>query len=82
ATGAARLGVVVDEPWAAAVLAGTLPTASGYRTVRSLPREEASGLWRAALDGLTALPDVARVWLAPGRRAGSPGAELPGPAAL
>ncbi|MTV44759.1 hypothetical protein GM545_14620, partial [Streptococcus pneumoniae] len=41
ATGAARLGVVVDEPWAAAVLAGTLPTASGYRTVRSLPREEA-----------------------------------------
>lgn len=82
ATGAARLGVVVDEPWAAAVLAGTLPTASGYRTVRSLPREEARGLWRAALDGLTALPDVARVWLAPGRRAGSPGAELPGPAAL
>ena len=33
ATGAGRLGVVVDEPWAAAVLAGTLPTASGYRTV-------------------------------------------------
>lgn len=77
ATGAGALGVVLDEPWAAAVLAGALPTASGYRTVRSLPRDEARGLWRALLAALTALPGVDRLWLAPGRRAASAPADLP-----
>ncbi|MGD6979687.1 MULTISPECIES: hypothetical protein [Citricoccus] len=55
ATGAARLTVLVDEPQAAAVLSGALPTASGYRTVRSIPRSEVRQGWtlvaEAALDG-------------------------------
>jgi len=55
ATGAARLTVLVDEPQAAAVLSGVLPTASGYRTVRSIPRSEVREGWtlvaEAALDG-------------------------------
>ncbi|MCY1159238.1 MAG: hypothetical protein MOP51_2263 [Citricoccus sp.] len=55
ATGAARLTVLVDEPQAAAVLSGALPTASGYRTVRSIPRSEVRQAWTlvadAALDG-------------------------------
>lgn len=81
-TGAARLGVVLDEPWAAAVLAGALPTASGYRTVRALPRDEARGLWRELLQTLTRLPEVAHVWLAPGRRAVADTEGLPGSSAL
>jgi hypothetical protein len=55
ATGVARLTVLVDEPQAAAVLSGALPTASGYRTVRSIPRSEVRQGWtllaEAALDG-------------------------------
>jgi hypothetical protein len=55
ATGAERLTVLLDEPQAAAVLAGALPTASGYRTVRSIPRSEVRQGWtlvaEAALDG-------------------------------
>ncbi|MDI3331975.1 MAG: hypothetical protein QJR09_14775 [Micrococcus sp.] len=54
ATGAGRLTVLVDEPQAAAVLSGALPTASGYRTVRSIPRSEVRQGWtlvaEAALD--------------------------------
>lgn len=67
ATGAARLGVVLDEPLAAPVLAGELATASGYRTVRSMPRDEARAAWRAALaDLLGAGAD--HVWLDPHAR--------------
>jgi hypothetical protein len=55
ATGAERLSVLVDEPQAAAVLSGALPTASGYRTVRSIPRSEVRQGWalvaEAALGG-------------------------------
>lgn len=67
-TGARRLGVVLDEPWTAAVLAGTLPTASGYRTVRSLRRDEARTLWRDLLEALTDRAEVQDVWLAPAPR--------------
>ena len=66
-TGARRLGVVLDEPWAAAVLAGALPTASGYRTVRSMPRDEARHVWRELLTGLMARGGIEDAWLAPGR---------------
>jgi hypothetical protein len=55
ATGTPRLTVLVDEPQAAAVLSGALPTASGYRTVRSIPRSEVRHGWtlvaEAALEG-------------------------------
>lgn len=64
ATGAGQVGVVVDEPLAAAVLAGKLATASGYRTVRSLPRDEARAAWRDALADLAGA-GADRVWLDP-----------------
>jgi hypothetical protein len=76
ATGAARLTVVVDEPQAAAVLSGALPTASGYRTVRSIPRSEVRQGWtlvaEAALDG--GATDVA---YAPGRHGAVEGWDWP-----
>ncbi|WP_285726252.1 hypothetical protein [Psychromicrobium xiongbiense] len=46
ATPGTRLTVVVDEPEAARALAGMIPTVSGYRSLRSVPRSEAQLLWR------------------------------------
>lgn len=48
----ARLVVQVDEPAIAAVLAGTIPTASGYRTLRAVAASEARESWRQVLDAL------------------------------
>lgn len=50
----ARLVAQVDEPDIASVLAGTIPTASGYRTLRSVPGQEVSELWRVVVDALHA----------------------------
>jgi hypothetical protein len=50
----ARLVVQVDEPDVAAVLAGTIPTSSGYRTLRAVPSSEARESWRVVLDALRA----------------------------
>ncbi|MBD1537410.1 hypothetical protein HC749_04395 [Arthrobacter sp. S13_S34] len=50
----ARLVVQVDEPEIAAVLAGTIPTSSGYRTLRAVPASEARESWRLVLDALRA----------------------------
>ncbi|MGO4234883.1 hypothetical protein [Pseudarthrobacter sp. YAF2] len=50
----ARLVVQVDEPAIAAVLAGTIPTASGYRTLRAVAASEAREAWRLVLDALRA----------------------------
>ena len=49
-------GIVVqlDEPDISSVLAGTIPTASGYRTLRSIPGEEVTGSWRLVIDALRA----------------------------
>ena len=44
----ARLVVQIDEPEIASVLAGTIPTSSGYRTLRSVPGQEADRLLAAA----------------------------------
>lgn len=44
--------VQLDEPDIASVLAGTIPTASGYRTLRSIPGEEVTGAWRLMIDAL------------------------------
>lgn len=48
----ARLVVQIDEPDIASVLAGTIPTSSGYRTLRSVPGQEATESWRLLIDAL------------------------------
>ena len=48
----ARLVVQLDEPDIAPVLAGTIPTSSGYRTLRSVPGQEATELWRVVIEAL------------------------------
>ncbi|WP_413248125.1 hypothetical protein [Sinomonas flava] len=48
----ARLTVQLDEPDAARVLAGLLPTASGYRTLRAVPGHEARAAWSLLADAL------------------------------
>ena len=51
-TGAGPLTVVVEEPAAAAVLGGAVPTASGYRTLRAVDRQEAGKHWKVLVQGL------------------------------
>ena len=41
----AALTLQIDEPGVAAALAGTIPTASGYRTLRSIPASELRQAW-------------------------------------
>ncbi len=41
----AALTLQVDEPAVARVLAGTIPTSSGYRTLRSIPTAELRRVW-------------------------------------
>ena len=48
----ARVLVQLDEPSLPAVLAGTLPTASGWGTVRSVPAPDAQDLLRDLASGL------------------------------
>lgn len=48
----ARLVVQLDEPDIAAVLAGTIPTASGYQTLRSLGRQEVTESLRLVVKAL------------------------------
>jgi hypothetical protein len=50
----ARVLVQLDEPSLPAVLAGTLPTASGWGTVRSVPAPDAHDLLRDLVSGLGA----------------------------
>lgn len=50
----ARLVVQVDEHDIAAVLAGTIPTASGYRTLRAVAASEARESWRLVIEALRA----------------------------
>ncbi|GAB3263482.1 uroporphyrinogen decarboxylase/cobalamine-independent methonine synthase family protein [Arthrobacter pigmenti] len=42
--------VQLDEPEIGRVLAGAIPTASGYRTLRSVPEPEVLAAWRAAAE--------------------------------
>lgn len=48
----ARLVVQLDEPDIAAVMAGTIPTSSGYRTLRSVAGSEVTESWRLVVDAL------------------------------
>jgi hypothetical protein len=50
----ARLVVQIDEPDIAAVLAGTIPTSSGYRTLRSIPGQEVTDSWQLVIDAVRA----------------------------
>jgi hypothetical protein len=50
----AGIVVQVDEPDIASVMAGTIPTASGYRTLRSVSGEEITGSWRLLVEALKA----------------------------
>jgi hypothetical protein len=63
----ARLVVQIDEPDVASVLAGTIPTSSGYRTLRAIPGQEATESWRlligafreaGAVETVVAVPEV------------------------
>ncbi|WP_415857063.1 hypothetical protein, partial [Sinomonas sp. G460-2] len=49
---ATKLTVQLAEPEAAKVLGGLLPTASGYRTLRSLPISEARAAWSQLAEAL------------------------------
>ena len=48
----ARLVVQLDEPDIAAVLAGTIPTSSGYRTLRAVAGQEATESWGVVIAAL------------------------------
>lgn len=50
----ARLVVQLDEPEIAAVLAGTIPTSSGYRTLRAVGGQEVTESWQVVIDALRA----------------------------
>ncbi len=45
----AQLSLQLDEPEIARVLAGTIPTASGYRTLRSITEQEVARGWELVL---------------------------------
>ncbi|GLB66927.1 hypothetical protein [Arthrobacter mangrovi] len=50
----AGLILQLDEPEAARVMAGTIPTASGYRTLRAVAGQEAAQLWRELAEAAAA----------------------------
>ena len=50
----ARLVVQLDEPEIAAVLAGSIPTSSGYRTLRAVGGQEVTESWQVVIDALRA----------------------------
>ena len=50
----ARLVVQLDEPDIAAVLAGSIPTSSGYRTLRAVGGQEATESWQVVIEALRA----------------------------
>lgn len=57
----ARIVVQIDEPEIASVLAGTIPTASGYRTLRSVSGREVTESWQLVIDALRAAGAVETV---------------------
>ena len=50
----AQLVVQLDEPDIAAVLAGTIPTSSGYRTLRAVGGQEVTECWQLVIEALRA----------------------------
>ncbi|MCC3267193.1 hypothetical protein [Arthrobacter gengyunqii] len=81
-TAAPDAGIIVqlDEPDIADVLGGTIPTASGYRTLRSVPAAEVSSAWAQiveALSGAGAEQVILRLPEAARSAALRPGAQTP-----
>ncbi|GAA3683161.1 methionine synthase [Arthrobacter ginkgonis] len=64
-SGRPHVTVVVEEPELADVLAGTIPTVSGYRSLRSVPRHEAVRAWSEVVEALRGA-GATTVVLAPG----------------
>jgi hypothetical protein len=50
----AKLVVQLDEPDIAAILAGTIPTSSGYRTLRAVGGQEVTESWQQVIEALRA----------------------------
>ncbi|GAA1782531.1 methionine synthase [Pseudarthrobacter sulfonivorans] len=50
----AKLVVQLDEPDIAAVLGGTIPTSSGYRTLRAVGGQEVTESWQQVIEALRA----------------------------
>jgi hypothetical protein len=50
----AKLVVQLDEPDIAAVLGGTIPTSSGYRTLRAVGGQEVTESWQLVIEALRA----------------------------
>lgn len=57
----ARLVLEVEEPEITAVLAGTIPTSSGYRTLRAIGEQEVRAAWRQLTDAARAAGAVEMV---------------------
>ncbi len=64
----AALTVQVDEPLLDRILDGRIPTASGYRTLRSVPPQEASQSWHLLRESLLAAGAAAVVLNLPSAR--------------
>ena len=76
----AEIIIQLDEPEIADVLGGSIPTASGYRTLRSVPANEVSGAWQQIISALAAAGAAQTVLRLPdtGRSAAlRPGAQSP-----
>lgn len=55
----ASVVVQIDEPWLPAVLAGSLPTASGFGTVRAVPALRAQELLAGVVESVAERPTIA-----------------------
>ncbi|EMY33509.1 hypothetical protein D477_014411 [Arthrobacter crystallopoietes BAB-32] len=65
----AGLILQVDEPEAARVLSGSIPTASGYRTLRAVPESDAEQLWRLLAEAAEAAGAAQTVLSVPATKA-------------
>ncbi|BAS09856.1 hypothetical protein AHiyo4_32780 [Arthrobacter sp. Hiyo4] len=77
----ARLVVQVDEPDIAAVLAGTIPTSSGYRTLRAVGGQEVTESWQVVIEALRKAGAAEIVVSVPEIEARSTGSLPPAPTA-
>ncbi|MCC3280998.1 hypothetical protein [Arthrobacter caoxuetaonis] len=72
----ASLVVQLDEPAVDKILGGRIPTASGYRTLRRVPNQEASILWAMVRDALSEAGAAQIILNLPAAGHGSPASGL------